>query len=49
MLFTYYMKAVVKKKLCKYTFQGLKSIGSMAAVLPGRKLTDRKLARKEEA
>ena len=29
--------------------QGLKSIGSMAAVLPGRKLTDRKVARKEGA
>ena len=26
-----------------------KSIGSMAAVLPGRKLTDRKVARKEGA
>ena len=29
--------------------QGLKSLGSMAAVLPGRKLTDRTVARKEGA
>ena len=29
--------------------QGLKSIGSMAAVLPERKLSDRKVARKEGA